>query len=132
MYTITDKYTVVGGFYKRESCNIVGQINVFGSCGASGNTLYWILFLVYVGPWATHLTGHCCWFTWDLGQHTLLGIVVGLRRASGNTLYWILLLAYVGPLATHFIVVGLCEVSDNTLYWASLSVCYGSSVMGLK
>jgi hypothetical protein len=27
---------------------------------------------------------------WGLGQHTLLGIVVGLW-ASGNTLYWVLL-----------------------------------------
>jgi hypothetical protein len=36
-------------------------------CGASGNTLYWVLLLVYVG--------------WGLGQHTLLGIVVGLCGA---------------------------------------------------
>jgi hypothetical protein len=105
---------------------------VVGLCGSSGNTLYWVLLLVYVGPRETHFTGYCCWFTWGLGQDTLLGIVVGLRGASGNILYWILLLVYVGPLATHFIFVGLYEVSDNTLYWASLFVCYGSSAMGLK
>jgi hypothetical protein len=28
-----------------------------------------------VGPWATHFTGYCCWYIWGLGQHTLLGIV---------------------------------------------------------
>jgi hypothetical protein len=118
-----------------------------GLRGASGNTLYWVLLLVYVGLGNTRYTGYCCWFTWGLGQHTLLGIV-GLRGASDNTLYWVLLLAYVwprathfigycwwfmwGPLATHFIDVGLCEVSDITLNWASLFVCYGSSAMGLK
>jgi hypothetical protein len=32
---------------------------------------------------------------WGLGQDTLLGIVVGLCEASGNTLYWVLLLVYV-------------------------------------
>jgi hypothetical protein len=105
---------------------------VVSLCGASGNTLYWVLLLVYVGAWATHFTGYCCWFTWGLGQHTLLGIVVGLHGALGNTLYWVLLLVYMGPRATHFIVDGLCEVSDNTLHWASLFVCYGSSAMGLK
>jgi hypothetical protein len=30
---------------------------VVGLCGASGKTLYWVLLLVYVGPWATHFTG---------------------------------------------------------------------------
>jgi hypothetical protein len=57
---------------------------------------------------ATHLTGYC-WFMWGivglcgvlllamlhLGQHTLLGIVVGLREASANTLYWVGLLLWV-------------------------------------
>jgi hypothetical protein len=79
----------------------------FGLCGASGNTLYWVLLFVYVGLQATHFTGYCCWFTWGLGQHTLLDIVVALCGASTG----------------HFVVVGLCEVSDNTL-------C--SSVMGLQ
>jgi hypothetical protein len=52
---------------------------------------------------------------WGLGQHTLLGIVVGLRAsgntllgvavglfgAPGKTLYWVLLLVYVGRLGQH-------------------------------
>jgi hypothetical protein len=89
-------------------------------CGASGNTLYWVLLLVYVGSRATHFTGYGCWFMWGLGQHTLLGIVVGhmwftlasgivvgLCGASGNTLYWVLLLVYVGPWATHITGSGL-------------------------
>jgi hypothetical protein len=38
--------------------------------GASGNTHYWVLLLVYVGPLATHF------------------IVVGLYEVSDNTLYW--------------------------------------------
>jgi hypothetical protein len=38
------------------------------------HTHYWVLLLVYVG----------------LGQHTLLGIAVGLCGALGNTLYWVL------------------------------------------
>jgi hypothetical protein len=63
------------------------------SCGCRNSTLYWVLLLVYVGPPATHFTGYCCWFTWSLRQHTLLGIVVGYG-ASGNTLYWILLLVW--------------------------------------
>jgi hypothetical protein len=67
-------------------------------CEASGNALYWVLLLVYVGPRATHFNGYCCcfmclgqhitwyccWFMWGLGQHTLLGIV-GLCGTSGNT-----------------------------------------------
>jgi hypothetical protein len=39
-----------------------------GSCGASGNTLYWVL-LVHVVPQATHFAGYCCWFMRGLGQH---------------------------------------------------------------
>jgi hypothetical protein len=74
---------------------------VVGLCGASGNTFYWVLLLVYVGPQATHFTGYCCWFMWGLGQHTLLGIVVGLC-ASGNTSLGFALLVYVEPQATHF------------------------------
>jgi hypothetical protein len=69
-----------------------------------GNTLYWVLLLVYVG--------YSCW----------------LCCASGNRRYWLLLLVYEGPRTTHFTgyCCGLCEVSGNTLYWASLiimSVC---------
>jgi hypothetical protein len=44
---------------------------------------------------------------WGLGQHTLLGIVVGLC-ASGNTLLGI--------------AVGLCGASGNTHYWVLLLV----------
>jgi hypothetical protein len=80
---------------------------------------------------------------WGLGQHTLLGIVVGLRVALGNTLYWVLLLVHMGSRATHFtgycflvyvglwqhtllgIVVGLCVASGNTLYWVLLLVYVG-------
>jgi hypothetical protein len=40
-------------------------------CGASGNTLYWVLLLVYVGPWATHYTGSDV----DLQQWTIFGEV---------------------------------------------------------
>jgi hypothetical protein len=46
------------GLGRRTSLGVV-----VGLCGASGNTLNWVL-LVYVAPWAT--------------QHTLLAIVVGL------------------------------------------------------
>jgi hypothetical protein len=47
---------------------------------------------------------------WHLGQHTLLGIVVGLCGV-------LLVLVYEGPLTTHFTgyCCGLCEVSGNTL-----------------
>jgi hypothetical protein len=38
-----------------------------------------------------YFTGYCCWFMRDLGQHTLLAIVVGLWRTSDKTLYWVLL-----------------------------------------
>jgi hypothetical protein len=63
---------------------------VVGLCGASGNTLYWVLLLVYAGlgqhtllgivvglrgPRATHFTGYCCWLMWGLWQHTLLLLV---------------------------------------------------------
>jgi hypothetical protein len=69
---------------------------------ASGNALHWVLLC--------------------LGQHTLLGIVVGFCGASGNTLllilgfvnqhvprstpYWVLRLVHVGHRATHF--TGYC------------------------
>jgi hypothetical protein len=80
--------------------------------GASGKTVYRVLLLVLdVGPWVRHFIGCCCWFMWGLGQHTLLGIVVG----------------YVAPLATH--VTGYCfgvrGASDNTLYWVLLWVMRG-------
>jgi hypothetical protein len=41
---------------------------------------------------------------WGLGQHTLLGIVVGLCASA--TPYWVLMLVYVGPRARHF--TGYC------------------------
>jgi hypothetical protein len=115
---------------------------VVGLCGASGNTVHWVLLLVYVGPRATHLTGYC-WFMWHLGQHILLGIVVGLGLCGvlllvmlrlGNTHYWLLLLVYEGPLPTHFTeyCCGLCEVSGNTLYWASLGLMWAAFINGFK
>jgi hypothetical protein len=73
-----------------------------------------------------------------LGQHTLLGIVVGLCWASGNTLSGYCCWVYMRPRATHItgyccmvymglgqhtllgIVVGLCGASGNTLYWVLL------------
>jgi hypothetical protein len=67
---------------------------VVGLCRVSGNTLYWVLLLVHVGPRATNFTGYCFLVYVGLGQHTLLGIVVGLCGVSGNTLYWVLLLVY--------------------------------------
>jgi hypothetical protein len=42
-----------------------------GLFGASGNTRYWLLLLVYEGPRTTHFTGYCC----------------GLCEGSDNTLY---------------------------------------------
>jgi hypothetical protein len=86
-----------GGFGRHTSLGIV-----VGLYGASGNTLNWVL-LVYVAPRATHFTGYCwfmwsiavgyvvpwavtlfigycCWFMSGLGQHTLLGVVVGYAR----------------------------------------------------
>jgi hypothetical protein len=73
---------------------------VVGLCGASGNALYWILLLVYVGPRATHFTGYCCWFTWGLGQHTLLDIVDG--SCGGLLQHTLLLLGYTKFRTTHF------------------------------
>jgi hypothetical protein len=52
-----------------------------------------MLLLVYVGPRATHFTGHCCWLTKVCG-------------VSGNTLYWVLLFGLRGPRATH--ITGYC------------------------
>jgi hypothetical protein len=45
--------------------------------------------LVYMRPRATHFTGYgiVVGLMWGLGQHTLLGIVVGFCGASGKTLY---------------------------------------------
>jgi hypothetical protein len=104
-------------------------------CGASGNTLYWVLLLVYVG--SLHVGSR---------QHTSLGIVVGSCGASGNTLYWVLFFGLRGPQATHItgyccwsmwglgqhtllgIVVGLRGALGNTLYW----IWCGTSAMGLK
>jgi hypothetical protein len=64
-------------YYKQvEACDRTNII--VGLCGASGDTLQWVLLLVYVGPQATHFTGYYCWFMWGLGQHTSMGIVVGL------------------------------------------------------
>jgi hypothetical protein len=53
-----------------------------------------------------------------LGQHTLLGNVVGLCWALGNTVQWAMLL----DLGQHTLLgnVGLCWVFGNTLYWVDL------------
>jgi hypothetical protein len=97
---------------------------VVGLCGASGNTLYWVLLFglrgprathftvyccwVYVGPRATHFTVYCCLIYMGLGQQTLLGIVVG----------------YVGHRATHFtryccwLTWGLGQHTLMGLMWA--------------
>jgi hypothetical protein len=120
-------------FWCRTSGNTAYWGNVVVSlCGASGNTLYWVLLLVYMGPRATHFTGYCCWFMWGLGQHTLLGIVVGLSGASATqfTEHCCWFTWGLGQ-RTLLYIVGLYEVLDNTLYWASL-FCHGSSAMGLK
>jgi hypothetical protein len=57
---------------------------------------------------------------WDLRQHTLLGIVVGLMWGLGkDTLLGIVgLCASVNTLLG--IAVGLCGALGNTLYWALL------------
>jgi hypothetical protein len=43
-----------------------------GLCGASGNTPYWALLLVYEGSRTTHFTRYC----------------LGLYEVSGSTLCW--------------------------------------------
>jgi hypothetical protein len=116
-------------------------------CGASGNTLYWALLLVYVGPRVTHFTGYCCWpmclrqhftgyccwFMWGLGQHTLLGIVVGYVVLRQHTLLAIVV-GYVVPRTTHLTgyCCGLYEVLGSTLYWASLALMWGAFISGFK
>jgi hypothetical protein len=60
---------------------------VVSLCGASGkHTSLGIVvgLLKYVGPQAAHFTGYCCWLMWGLGQHTLLGIVVGFMWGLGQ------------------------------------------------
>jgi hypothetical protein len=98
------------------------------------------------GARATHFTGYCCWFDvglgktpywilllvymWGLGQHNLLGIVVGLcasrKTLLGNTLLGIAV-GLCGPRATHFTwhCCLLCCASENTLYWLLLLVYDG-------
>jgi hypothetical protein len=82
--------------------------------------------LMYVGPGATHLLG--CYFTWGLGQRTLLGIVVDLMWGLGQHTLQGIVVGLCGGLGRHTslgIVVGLCEASGNTLYWISLLVYEG-------
>jgi hypothetical protein len=99
-----------------------------------GETLYWVLLLVYVGPRATHITGpqmpqrrpfqNCIariMMNKDYKLNTLqwiTGYCCWLCCASGTTPYWLLLLAYEGPRTTHLntgYCCGLCEVLGNTL-----------------
>jgi hypothetical protein len=58
---------------------------------------------------------------WGLGQHTLLGIVVGYVAPRATQFTRLLLFVYEGPRTTHFTgyCCELCEVLGNTLYWAS-------------
>jgi hypothetical protein len=80
--------------------------------GASGNALYWVLLLLaYAGPREHTLLCIVVSLMWGFGQHTSLGIVVGLCGASGNTL---LILG---------IVVGLCA-SSNTLLGIAMLLVY--------
>jgi hypothetical protein len=67
--------------------------------GASGNTLYWVLLLM-----------------WGLGQHTSLGIVVGLCGASGNSLLILGIVVSLCALGNTLLgfAVGLCGASGNT------------------
>jgi hypothetical protein len=61
----------------------------------------WGIVVGYVAPWATHVTGYCCWFMMGLdntlylvllwvmrgfGQHTLLGII---RSDVGHLHQWV-------------------------------------------
>jgi hypothetical protein len=85
-----------------RATHVLGTV-VVNLRGASGNTPYWVLLLVYVG--------YCFW----------------LCCASSNTLYW-LLLVYEGHRTTHFTgyCYGLWEVSGSTHYWASLGLMWGA------
>jgi hypothetical protein len=76
--------------------------NVVRLCGASGNTLYWVLLLGLCGASGDTLYWVLLFGLSSLGQHTLLGIVVGLCGASVNTLLGI--------------VVDLRGALVNTLY----------------
>jgi hypothetical protein len=74
------------------------------------------------------LVGIVVGLIWGLGQDTLLGIaiVVGLCGASGDTLHWVLLLVYGGVLLVYGgYCCWLCCTSDNTLYWVLLWVMRG-------
>jgi hypothetical protein len=66
-----------------------------------------------------------------LGQHTLVGIVVGLMWGLGqDTLLGIVVVGFIGGLGLHTslgIVVCLCGPSGNTLYWVLLLVYMGAS-----
>jgi hypothetical protein len=100
-----------------------------GLCGASGNTLHWVLVYA-VAPRATYFSGYgSCWFMWG----TVVGYKCMLRHGQ-HTLLGILSLVYDGPLPTHFIgyCCGLCEVSGNTLYWPSLGLTWGPFINGFK
>jgi hypothetical protein len=64
-----------------------------------------------VPPWTTHFTGYCCWLMWHFGQHSLLGIVVGLCGGlRQHTLVGIIagLMWGLGQDTLLGIVVGLC------------------------
>jgi hypothetical protein len=73
---------------------------------ASGNTLYWVLLLVYVGA------------SGDTLYWVLLWVYLGLHL--------VLLLVYEGPRDKHLTgyCCGLCEASGNTPYWTSLGLMW--------
>jgi hypothetical protein len=117
---------------------IARPTNKWSGNSASGNTRTGLLLLIYVGPRATHFGGYCCWFVgpratqltgycrfmWHLGQHTLLGIVVGLCGGFGqHTLVGIVvgLMWGRGQDTLLGIVVGFCGASGYTLHWVLLA-----------
>jgi hypothetical protein len=125
---ITDSMAA-GQSFTRQSCKQTARNNrhLLSRSPVISRCRSWVmLLLVYVGPWATHFTGYCCWFYTKVGG------------ASGNTIYWVLLFGLRGLRATHItgycclvyvglrqhtllgIVVGLCGASGNTLYWVLL------------
>jgi hypothetical protein len=106
------------GLGQHTLLGIVVGLLITKVCGASDNTLCWVLLLVYMESRAMHFTGYCCW------------VYVG-PRVTHFTGYccWV----YVGPRATHF--TGYCcwfmwGLGQHTLLGivveVSISVCISS------